>query len=219
MNTYGIAIIDDGMDIELYRSLTCGTIIHYVEVHDNKISYYDHSNRKNYGHGTICASLLTEFLEMNKATENVDIVFISICELPNNLNLRNLLIGIQRCIQNDIDMILMSLGVTNSVYSRCFYPILDIATNKKITVIAASSNDDIITYPACFSKVIGVRKDCHCSKTNQIEVVENPIDGIEIIGTFNKSLTLKKIERKFNTIFHYRTVGLFRLLEQPYVLY
>ncbi|WP_081584565.1 S8 family serine peptidase [Bacillus bingmayongensis] len=106
--------------------------------------------------------------------------------------------GIQWCIDNNIDIILMSLG--GSKYSKLLDNSIQKASKYGITIVSAVGNDgisnkDTVTYPAKLSGVIGVgainQKEKRWFKSSRGKGIDIMVPGenISSTGLNNKIIT------------------------------
>ena len=176
-----IVMIDDGID---FTDFNKERIIKSYKVIDNKVVYINdnksanYMNGENFKHGTICEYVLSNF------TDNYELYSIDIFSgISSEGWVNNLLIALEWAVENTMDIVHMSLGTTNFKYFKIIEEKIKYVRNNNIIMIAASSNDDILTYPACLPEVIGV-KDSKGYKTDlkKGQYIYNYIcdDGIEI---------------------------------------
>jgi hypothetical protein len=185
------AIIDNGVNKELYYELT-GKCIEAYKIIDT-VCVLDEDDTGNYGlnHGTVCASILAEF------ACDTEILSISLGE-QEKLPVQNLEAALKWCANNQIDVICMSIGVTSFLELSHLFPLFNSLIKQGIMVAAAASNDGRITYPASLPSVIGVRHVNGASK--RMTIINNPIDGIDIEAELPKSNILIKLREDFNFI-------------------
>jgi len=88
-------------------------------------------------------------------------------------NMRDLKAAIEWCIENNIDIINMSLGSTNNTDSQVLKALMDKCCEKKIMVVCAGSNSGHVTYPASYYNVFGV------AYGEVFKFVSKSLDGIQ----------------------------------------
>ncbi len=174
-NKINIAVIDDGINEKYFKNI--GKLVHNIEVSpDCNIKQRSGYDAYSISHGTICGSII------KKGSPDTYLSSIKILDSKTKVSNKNQLIkAIKWCIHNGIDLINLSLG------SSCFedYKLLkDIVGElyiNDVVIVAAMNNKDIITYPASFGNVIGV-KTCKTEKLGEFEYLfmDTPLDGIEI---------------------------------------
>lgn len=107
------------------------------------------STYKDYiGHGTNCANII---LDENITLFNVKVFDKELLSTP-----RIILQGIQWCIENDIDVINLSLSINDLSYYYEFKKICEAAANKNIIIVASADNMGRSCLPAYLPGVIGV---------------------------------------------------------------
>lgn len=67
---------------------------------------------------------------------------------------------------------------------------------KKTSILAAAANDFTIAYPAVFRDVIGIKRSI--SFLEKIQVIRNPVDGIDLIAPYVETQLLKKLREQFH---------------------
>lgn len=181
--TTKIAIIDDGVCEDFFNT----ELEEKIEItYDNKIIKQTSFAPLEPNHGSICAGIIKKY------SPNAPIISIKLLNNDGRGELKQLVKAIQWCISKDIKIINLSLGTTYYEDSFELRRIVKMAVKKGIIIIAACSNEGRITYPSCFSDVIGVKTDIF-NTVNEGEYVYNsyPNDGIEITTTGIHKLILK----------------------------
>lgn len=161
-----IAIIDNGIsDIELLSDMK---IEHYEIADDNRfVIRYKKVNAIT--HGTICASI------MAKIEPNFDLVDVCIFDHEGETNINRLLLALNWCLVNDIDIIHMSLGTVNYYDYETLNGIIVKLLEKNTIIVSAFHNLNIKSFPASCQGVFGVRQDeCKELKENEIGWSFNP---------------------------------------------
>lgn len=167
-----VAFIDDGI-IPEYLQGGCA-ISKRVDffASDDSIK----SNTDCVNHGTICSIVFDKYL-VHK-THNIIDIRVS---YPNSSpNLMNFIDAIQWCVQNNVDLINISLGTINQFAFTEIKQSIGEAIKKGIIIVAAMDNRGIYTLPACLSGVIGV-KSSTIFKNGKFKLRWYPFDGIEIM--------------------------------------
>jgi len=175
MKKMHIAVVDDGISEGYFDSLCLEHDI--VITKDFKAVASNSHNYPRRNHGTVCAGIVKKYCSNAKIS--------SIKVLNDNMlgSIGRLIKAIQWCIANEIDIINLSIGTIHRRDEKRLRETVDKADNKGIIIVAAQSNDDLLTYPACFHNVIGVKSD----KNNILEEGQftcdfESSDGIEIIA-------------------------------------
>lgn len=180
-----VAIIDDGIGSGLYDTYNIARSIEITL--DLIVQDVDRCKLNNASHGTTCAAIVKKYYHK---------VILTSIKVLNDKNRKGaskqLIKAIEWCLDNNIQVANLSLG---SIDYRDFEIIKDAinrACNKGLIIVAACSNRDIVTAPASFSNVIGVK----CCKNNDLkegEYIFNlyPMDGIEVTACSQHKLLRK----------------------------
>lgn len=149
-----VAVIDSGIDTSLPffkdKDVLC------IKVDNNNIVK---CKTDTNGHGTLVGSYIL------RECEDVGIVSIQILNEHNKSNLDKLIKAIYYCIENEIDIINLSLGMhidikkIEKLKSVCLE-----ATSNGILIFSAHSNIGNVSYPASFNNVIGIGHDKNITK-------------------------------------------------------
>lgn len=190
-NIIKVAIIDNGLNQRIYYELT-GKCIKSYKIKD-RVCILDDGDTYLYGinHGTVCAALLSEF------AGDVELLSISLNE-QGNLPVKNLETAIIWCIDNQVNVICMSIGITRLLEIKMLLPLFHTLAMKRIIIVAAGSNNGIITYPAALPTVIGVRY--RNKQYKYMSLIKNPIDGIDVESDMPQSSILIKIKEDYNFV-------------------
>lgn len=143
-----IAIIDDGISQDLFEPVLLGSIIINDEL---SIKTYNMNNQ--ISHGTICANIIHKYFPF--------LDYFSIKILSDNMIGKSdkLYRALDYCIEQKIQIVHLSIG---SRFAKDFIEMqkkINEAALKGLVIISAAHNEDIISYPACLSNVIGVKRD------------------------------------------------------------
>lgn len=146
-----IAIIDSGIDRN-HKKLSSANIqgVSIKELEDNDFLIEEYF-QDNLGHGTACASII------HKICPSAQLYAIKIFDNELFISEKVLCRAIRWCIDNDINILNLSLGIETNSSKEILYKICQEAYNKNIILIAAANNDlSKECYPAHFSTVFGV---------------------------------------------------------------
>ena len=102
------------------------------------------------GHGTACVGIISR-----KASE-ADIFPVKIFDQELVSDVDTLRRAIQWCIDEEMDIVNLSLGTTEAESRTVLQEICDLAYQKNVMIVAALSNDGKESYPASFPEVFGV---------------------------------------------------------------
>lgn len=192
MKNVHVAVIDDGVNKEYYG-------LQYLQ---NDIAVTDElgiESRQEYdkeinSHGTVCAAIIKKYCP--------DAAISSVKALDSGApgNIKKLVKAIEWCIEADVDLINLSIGTNNFEDGNLLREVVAEAHNNGIIIIAANQNEDIITYPASFHNVLGVK----CDRKDALQEGEflycmEAADGIEIIACGRHSLKNYLGEEKHTT--------------------
>ena len=106
-------------------------------------------------HGTMCFWVFSKYVN-DKEFILYDIQILD--ELTSSGDMGDLTMALQFCLDEDVDLINMSLGKTNFINNES-EDILKRLYDKGTIMVAAQNNSNQITYPACSSYVYGVTRD------------------------------------------------------------
>ena len=165
-----VAFIDDGINSEF---ITSGISFENYTADETGVYLSGLVNEKS--HGTMCYQIFHN---------NVHIPYclISIKVLDNATGLgshKALLSALNWCASQDISVINMSMGTRQ--YTD-FAPIAaSVSRISKSIIVAACSNENELTFPACLPHVIGVRHSNHEKLEGNFAYLHNPYDQIDVV--------------------------------------
>lgn len=167
-----IAIIDTQVNLALFDKKQ---IIEAYEIKGGQVKKKKNSHLvKGVTHSIICIGVLRHFTDLHK------IYSIEVMSSASRRgNIEDLLSALDWCMAHEIELIHLSIGTTNFREFKKVKCKIDQVIEAGIIVVAASSNNNRITYPAALPGVIGVRAD-DSLRLNTYIYHNNPIDGIEI---------------------------------------
>lgn len=140
-----IGIVDSGFDPNGQQ----GNLQGGINLSDAEGEHLDDLD-DHIGHGTACAGIISK-----KAPE-AELFAIKIFNTTLEANVSRLLQAIEWCVKNDIQVINLSLGTTDTEQAEQLMSACDFAKQQGVIVVAATSNDDQVSYPASFPSVLGV---------------------------------------------------------------
>ncbi len=144
-----VAIIDSGIDRshEILQHVTAGICFEFSagSVHTSQ-DYRDTS-----GHGTAVASII------KKKAPGTELYAIKIFDQSLIVEQKILVESIRWVIDQNVDIINLSLGATGAQVKQVLLDVCQVAVNKGIAIVAAEHNSGQESYPAYFSNVIGVK--------------------------------------------------------------
>lgn len=129
--------IESNMDVRHFF-LDCGELVEKYKEPEEK-------------HGTYC------FQEIMKSVESIMPQFLdfNISDNSGELLVSSIIIAIEKAIEERVDIINISLGIT--VYSQDLYDACEKAVQHNILVLSAASHRNTISFPADFNNVICVK--------------------------------------------------------------
>lgn len=144
-----IAIIDEGIKTEK---------LNHPENIRCQINMFEKDNIiKSGNHGTNCAKLL------ESCTKGYELLDIRIVEQWNNpANVNNLILALERCIEEKVDFICLSAGTEYLSEAQYFEKIIKKLQKEGICVIASLSNQGYVTLPASYKNILCVIMDWNC---------------------------------------------------------
>ncbi|MYD61570.1 MAG: S8 family serine peptidase [Gemmatimonadetes bacterium] len=144
-----IAIIDSGIDASHSGVRDVAGGVHIQIGEEGKVvlsdDYYD-----CVGHGTACAGII------RKKAPDAALYSVRIFDESLIADGRALIAAIQWCIDNEMDVVNLSLGTTDVTFKASLQEVCRKAIDAGVILVAAESNDGYESYPAIFSEVIGV---------------------------------------------------------------
>lgn len=144
-----VAIIDDGVNNGIFQE--CITKMSFRVSSRYEVKRCRNSYRKDINHGTICAGIISK-----DSKSKIELISIKVKNQSNG-ELAKLIVAIEYCIQNKIQIVNISLGSTCAVDEEPLRKVIQKASDKGLIIVAALSNDNHITYPASLENTIGVR--------------------------------------------------------------
>lgn len=116
-------------------------------------------------HGTHC---FKEIVSNAKNTE-LQILDFNISDVSGTLQVSPIISSIEKAIEERVDMISISLGLT--AYSQGLFDVCEKASQNNIVILSAASHTNTISFPADFNNVICVKVDQ--KQTEKIKTVED----------------------------------------------
>lgn len=147
-----IAIVDSGVDVghKRLKNCACSGVSLWFDGENERLTITDEYG-DSLGHGTACASIV------HKVEPRVEIVAVKIFHSELSAKEGLLCEGIRWCLDNDIDIINLSLGIQTDSPSQELLGLLEEAFEKNVAVVSAAHNDlRLECYPAHFHTVFGV---------------------------------------------------------------
>ena len=142
-----IAIVDSGIDASHsgVRDVAGGV---HIQIEGEVVFWDDHTDCA--GHGTACAGII------RKKAPNAMLYSVRIFDDSLMADGRALIAAIQWCIDNEMDVVNLSLGTTDVTFKKSLQKVCRKAVDAGAILVAAESNDRGESYPAVFPEVVGV---------------------------------------------------------------
>ena len=172
------AIIDDGVNLEIPE------IVQNIEI-DRMGVVKNRTPSFSYNHATMCFRIIQKY-----ASALFDAVSIKILDdATHRANKDALIAALNWCVDNDIQLIHMSIGTTEHHDGLAIREMVERLTKLGVVIVAANSNKGIQTYPAYDKHVIGVECD-EMLEGDQYIYTPNALNGI----TFHASARHQLLE-------------------------
>ena len=146
-------------------------------------------------HSDICFEIIQQY------SGAVDIAWHSVKVLNEQSrrgNLESFLAALEFCEKIGVKLIHLSMGTKYFMDFDRIEEYVRRLSSKDVIMVAALSNADIVTYPACLPGVIGVRHNQELSG-NEYQYVENPRDGIEFEASSKHLLQDGSLTKRANS--------------------
>ena len=168
-----IAVIDDGVIKSKFQTLDFD-----VEIdHNNTVIQHEDNFLKDCSHGTTCAMIIKKYVP--------DATIGSIKILHSETwrgYVDQLRSAFDWCVKNCVSLINLSLGSVQSSDFTSIYECVENAYHNQIVIVAALCNQFVVTYPASFPNVIGVKTDPLLS--GDMYYMQSPcIEGVDVIAS------------------------------------
>lgn len=167
------AIIDNGIDtgtLSLYAGQPVSLMVSGGEV-------VSAAPPSRVSHGGLCARV---FAGQSGALPEVSIYLSRDSSHRSNVN--DLSAALEWCSYNDIGLVSLSMGTTRPGDGAILLGTMEKLRRAGVVLVAAASNDCLITYPAALDSCIGV---CHTYlpelETGRFAYLERPFDGIDVV--------------------------------------
>ena len=165
-----VAIIDSGIDRshEMLQSVSRGICFEFSAGNVLTSEGY----RDTSGHGTAVASII------KKKAPGTELYAIKIFDQSLIVEQKILVESIRWAIDQNVDVINLSLGTTDAQVKHALLDICQVATKKGIAIVAAEHNSGQESYPAYFTNVIGVKAGDIKGRYNYLFRAGEPIECI-----------------------------------------
>lgn len=144
-----IAIVDSGIEASHEDVGDVAGGVHIQIGKDGETVFLD-DHADCAGHGTACAGII------RKKAPDAALYSVRIFDASLMADGRALIAAIQWCIDNEMDVVNLSLGTTDVTFKASLQEVCRKAVDAGVILIAAESNEGSESYPAVFPEVIGV---------------------------------------------------------------
>ena len=144
-----LAIVDSGIDASHSGVGDVAGGVHIKIGGEGEVLFLD-DYADCAGHGTACAGII------RKKAPGAALYSVRIFDESLIADGRALIAAIQWCIDNEMDVVNLSLGTTDVTFKKSLQKVCRKAVDAGVILVAAESNDGLESYPAVFSEVIGV---------------------------------------------------------------
>lgn len=158
-----IAIVDDGINLKHVKVTTSIMV-------DSSLKRKQWRGTKSISHGTLCAKIIEKNLSNNV---NAYLHSIKVVNCNGKGTIAQLCKGIDICIKNNYKLINISLGSVKESDMEKLKSVIDRAISYGHIIIAADSNEQLVSYPSHFENVIAARftakavKGLYCYKSRK----------------------------------------------------
>lgn len=146
-----VAVLDTGIDKSNF-------MFHSRIISPRSYNFIDNNNniKDNHGHGTHVSGIIAD-----ATPANVEIMMMKISNTSGYSSLLTIKTALQYALNQDIDVINMSLGFVSANAGECTYldSLINKAYNRGIAVCTAAGNNSVdvgYCYPACNKKTLAV---------------------------------------------------------------
>jgi subtilisin family serine protease len=146
-----VAVIDSG--IENDHPAIAGHVKGYIsfsEDRDGKMHQSEEPHTDAFGHGTACADII------RRLSPDCDLYSVQVLGARLTGKGTSFAEGLRWAIEQDMQVINLSLGSTKKEYSGLFYELADAAYFKNIMIVTAANNMPVPSFPSLYASVLSV---------------------------------------------------------------
>jgi len=186
-----IAIIDSGVNPAHPHvgGVAGGTRIAASEADPSNRNYLDY-----LGHGTAVAGAIRE-----KAPD-AELYAVKVFDRALTTNIGAIINAIDWCIDNQVDVINLSLGTVNLEHHESIEWAVARALRKNLLIVAAREMTGKPSLPGCLPSVIGVAEDWHCPRDSYAVSVDTDDELVFIASAYPREIPGVPRERNLNGI-------------------
>ena len=185
MSSLKAAIIDDGAADILFENVRNITVSEDLQVNE------DVSFTNELSHSSICMSIIKKYSDIS----DVEWLNINIMNSHYRSGVDSFIKALEYCRRNNIKLIHLSIGSRNFNDFERVRAEIELLLQKNTVIIAALSNENVFTVPACIDGVIGVKFSIDL-KDNELYYLDNAPEKIEFLAS---SRHILRLEGKLDT--------------------
>jgi subtilisin family serine protease len=147
-----VAIVDSGID---GSHPLVGGVSRYVSVERDDstvtgVRFVEGQHDDLYGHGTACAAIV------RRVAPAVELVSVRVLGADLKGSAGAFAHGVDWCLDHGIDVINLSMSTASERWAETFWELVDVATQRRVMLVAAMNNERRRTIPSEFSGVFSV---------------------------------------------------------------
>ena len=169
-----VGIIDSGIDND--HEAVDGVVRGWVEPAidaEGEVTYGLDFHGDLFGHGTACAGVI------HSIAPEAELYSIRVLGKRLNGKGATFAAGLRWAIDNDMDVVNLSLGATKQDFFAIFHELADEAYFKGISVVTAANNMPVLSFPSLYAAVISVACYEGESSDNPLQFYFNPSPPVE----------------------------------------
>lgn len=164
-----VAVVDSGIDNK--HPAIAGRVSQWMaftkERETDVIISSNEPHTDTFGHGTACADIIL------RVAPDVELISIKVLGEGITGDHSTFVAGLKWCVDNQVNVVNLSLGVTKKQYATVFYELADEAYFKGVNLVTAANNMPVTSYPSLYASVLSVA--CHdVDDPNTFYVNPNP---------------------------------------------
>jgi len=169
-----VAIIDSGVDNQhpSVGGAVCGWCEPLLDSH-GAISYDQSRHQDLFGHGTACAGII------HSVAPSAELYSVRVLGRKLNGQGEVFAAGLQWAIENDMDVVNLSLGTHNPAHFSRFHELVDEAYYRRVVLVTAANNMPVVSFPSLYSTVISTACYEGATGSNPLDFYLNPAPPVE----------------------------------------
>jgi subtilisin len=186
-----VAVIDSGIDND--HPAIAGHVKGYISLFEDRVGLLHSSEEPHtdaFGHGTACADII------RRLAPDCDLYSVKVLGPTLSGKGTAFAAGLRWAIEQNMQVINLSLGSTKKEYSGLFYELTDAAYFKNIMLVTAANNMPTASFPSLYAAVVSVA--C-CEGQNPYEFYYNPVPPVEF-GALGVNVTVAWLDGQQRTV-------------------